>query len=352
LLLLFSCKKPTEPPPPPPTGPDTTSHNFTWQIDTLGYSGVLYDVAIIDENNIWAVGEIFLKDSSGQVDPTAYSLAKWDGVRWNLQRIYYQSGASQNIVAPIRGIWRTAANEVWLAAGSVFRWEGSSSLAQLSLSRLTLGDPNASVEKLGGTSNNNLYGVGNSGTIVHFNGSSWQKVESGTSVDFRDVWGSPDGSVVWACGFTDFVGTVLLRFQGTNIQKVYEDADHWFQIRQDSLSGVLTSVWTDKAEKVYVVTPAGMYECPSTTRGNGIRKSFTDDFLPGFPQRIRGSGENDIFLVGDFTMLAHYNGKTWRYYEELRRRIRLRSVAMKRNRVLAVGIDLDESKPVVLMGLR
>jgi len=38
---------------------DTTSHNFIWEIDTLGIGGsYLNDVAIIDENNIWVVGNI------------------------------------------------------------------------------------------------------------------------------------------------------------------------------------------------------------------------------------------------------------------------------------------------------
>ncbi|MCO6473712.1 MAG: hypothetical protein J5I57_08280, partial [Melioribacteraceae bacterium] len=38
---------------------DTTSHNFSWEIFTFGEgfnSSILRDVAIIDENNIWAVG--------------------------------------------------------------------------------------------------------------------------------------------------------------------------------------------------------------------------------------------------------------------------------------------------------
>ena len=38
---------------------DTTSHDFTWTIDTLGiYGSSLRDVAIIDENNICVGGEI------------------------------------------------------------------------------------------------------------------------------------------------------------------------------------------------------------------------------------------------------------------------------------------------------
>ena len=48
---------------------DTTSHNFTWQSWTFGDIGssVLYDVAIINENNIWAVGEINIADTSKMV---------------------------------------------------------------------------------------------------------------------------------------------------------------------------------------------------------------------------------------------------------------------------------------------
>jgi len=45
-----------------------TSHNFTWQTFTFGEnsSSVLYDVAIINPDNIWAVGEIYMNDSLGQ----------------------------------------------------------------------------------------------------------------------------------------------------------------------------------------------------------------------------------------------------------------------------------------------
>ena len=52
---------------------DTTSHDFTFETFTFGGqagSCALYDVAIIDENNIWAVGEIYLLDSLGTVRST------------------------------------------------------------------------------------------------------------------------------------------------------------------------------------------------------------------------------------------------------------------------------------------
>ena len=69
---------------------DTTSHNFTWQTWTFGEhsSSVFIDVAIINENNIWAVGEIYMNDSLGQPDPNAYNVAHWDGSEWKLYQSY------------------------------------------------------------------------------------------------------------------------------------------------------------------------------------------------------------------------------------------------------------------------
>ena len=60
---------------------EPTSHNFTWETWEFGThsSSALYDVAIIDENNIWAVGEIYMNDSLGNPDSKLYNLIKWNG---------------------------------------------------------------------------------------------------------------------------------------------------------------------------------------------------------------------------------------------------------------------------------
>ena len=68
---------------------DTTSHQFTWQVDTLGdgASSVLYDVAIINDTLAYAVGEMYLRDTLGYFDPNAFNIAKWNGIRWQLKRL-------------------------------------------------------------------------------------------------------------------------------------------------------------------------------------------------------------------------------------------------------------------------
>ena len=69
---------------------DTTSNNFTWQTWTFGGqagSCALYDVAVVNDTCIYAVGEIYLLDSTGVPDPNAYNLAKWNGNEWELKII-------------------------------------------------------------------------------------------------------------------------------------------------------------------------------------------------------------------------------------------------------------------------
>ncbi len=60
---------------------DTTSNNFTCQKYYFGSEAfsVLHDVAIVNDSDIWAVGKIYLNDSTGKPDPNAHNLVQWDG---------------------------------------------------------------------------------------------------------------------------------------------------------------------------------------------------------------------------------------------------------------------------------
>jgi len=103
---------------------DTTSHNFTFETWTFGEVGssTLYDVAIIDENNIWAVGEIYMNDSLGNPDPHAYNTVHWDGTEWKLFRIMFYTicGQQNRTPYPASAIFAFNENEIWIGMdGSV-----------------------------------------------------------------------------------------------------------------------------------------------------------------------------------------------------------------------------------------
>lgn len=339
---------------------DTTTHDFTWHVDTLGGGGnsVLFDVAIVNDSLIYAVGELYKRDSTGQFETTPYSLAVWNGATWQYVRVFYrnQSGGL-SIIAPVRGIYIPAPGTIWLATGSVYRWDGASIEAEFSFSRLTLPDPFATVTRVWGSGNTNLFGVGSRGTLVHYDGTSWSQMPSGTDVDLLDVWGSADGNTVWTCGWEDFKPTILLRL--TSQSGVWNTV--WSEqtpaaLREDSLSGILTSIWSGDNLRLHIASTHGLYKITAQTKGEANRSSFAGgQFLPGFPFRVRGTDNNDMAMIGEYSMIAHYNGYSWRHYQQFMNPDgRLRSVATNQNMIVAVGWLYDplDRRGIVYRGER
>lgn len=82
--------------------------------------------------------------------------------------------------------------------------------------QLSIGD-NVVLHSIGGTSKrltgvyaiapNDVYAVGDNGTMVHYDGSAWTPVNVGTSDDITDVWGVSSNLVYASAGHP---GAVLI----------------------------------------------------------------------------------------------------------------------------------------------
>lgn len=315
-LLLFACsceKSTTEPPPPPPAGPDTTSHNFTWQIDTIGlYSSYLLDVAIVDENDIWAVGEIHTAetdtfDSLGNWIPP-YNAVHWNGQEWELKRIPIKIfGTNSFIIAPLQAIWAFDRNSVWVTTGGeVIRYNGISwggwEFLFTDLNDTAFGG----IKKFWGVSNSTLWGVGRKGNIFYYNGSNWQKLESGTTVDIQDIWGalnpqSGEYEILAVASFGPVVPQAkqLLQIRGTAVTTVSDSG----------LPLSLRSVWF-VAGKKYYITGDGVFFTEKI--GHTWQPDTAHPLI--YKDAIRGDGVNDIIIAGSFGLVSHFNGSTWRHY--------------------------------------
>jgi hypothetical protein len=329
---------------------DTTSHNFTWEVDTLGdgNSSVLYDVAIINDTCAWAVGEIYKKDSLGQFETEMYNMAKWNGSKWTLSKAYFYFN-SIRYVTQLYSICAFSENDIWVGTAGPYHWDGISwktyAMAGIFIGR---------VNKFWGTSSTNLYMVGANGSIAHYNGTSWEKVGSETDVDLTDVWGTPDGSIVWVCGWENLKPTVLLKIQNNRVEKVYEDYDHRGSVRGDTISGVLASGMV-KDNNLFLYSLAGVYQSPLFNQSITHRLSFTSALFSTMPQRMDGNSRNDFTIVGYSAFIAHFNGYSWCQYTEIWGSNRyLRSVTQKGNIVAVVGVNYDpvNSTGLVLTGRR
>ncbi len=273
---------------------DTTSHNFSWQTFEFGQhsSSTLYDIAIIDENNIWAVGEIYMNDSLGNPDPSSYNAVHWNGQSWELIKTGGYGGY------PRRTVFAFSENDVWF--DGVIKWDGLNYTVHKNGWPLMPNGDGWQINKMWGSSSNNLYAVGNNGNIARYNGSIWTKIESGTTSIINDAWGiiNDQNKTIVYCAVSSFFveddKKILKLIDG----KV--DSVNWGQDVR------LYSAWSYNENFLYVCGE-GVYVNKYGT--------WTEINLPlGGKNSLRGIDINDIFIDGDNGFIAHYNGSTWQIY--------------------------------------
>jgi len=320
---------------------DTTSHNFTWQTFTFGEhsSSVLRDVAIIDENNIWTVGEIYLNDSLGQPDPNAYNAVHWDGTNWALKRIPFTGTCSAVIYPPIRSIFAFSNVDLWFArGGSLVHFDGSEYFNDCGMNSLLTG----SINKIWGKSTDDLYIVGNNGNIAHYNGSRWNKLYSGTELHIYDIWGQQTnngGYEILCIASNLFInqGKKVLQVLGTNVKHVNDEGLPWS----------VNTIWFIPGRK-YFIGGDGLYYAKYLGE-DWVRD---DSMPPYYKGGIRGNEINDIIIVGAFGLLLHYNGFTWINFQNISYiNGSYGRVDTKDNLVVCTG-GLNDGQAIVTIGRR
>jgi hypothetical protein len=313
---------------------DTTSHNFHWQnyiIESPFGSGVLYDVAIINENDIWAVGEIYA-DSTQPGLP--FNAVHWDGQQWELRQITY--GGSP---WPIKSIWAFASNDIWFDA--FVRWNGNT-LIEMPIPNVLIG---FGINKMWGSSTGKLYVVGNQGNIAYSPdyGQSWQRLEIETDLNFKDIWGSwneEQGNMeVIAVASELFVSPDRLIYRLSPDQAVLSD---------EPIVWPLSTIWFISGRRYYVAG-SGLYEKRSLNEPNW--RNGPQDITTNYIFRIRGTGLNNIVAVGSYGEVLHYNGISWKsFYDEIQINGNYYSVDVTDDIVVAVGYDSPNA--VIAVGRR
>jgi hypothetical protein len=352
LLLVKTIGCNSVEPPPDGNGVDTTSHNFTFQTWAFGEhsSSVLYDVAIVDENNIWACGEIYMNDTLGQPDPHPYGLIHWNGSEWEVKRITAQnpSGGYSYIIPT--GVFALSTIEIWLASGGVFLFDGQSIIQAFWLVNYTgytggIFDNGETAQRLWGKSSTDLYTVGNNGAIAFYNGSSWQKIESGTELDIYDIIGQKTDT-------EDYEILCVAAKQSISTDKKIIQLENNMPINL-SASGIpssIRSIWY-KPDKKYYVVGSGVFfkkDIASNQSWGSIGESITQYYL----NSIDGNELNDITICGAYGELLHFNGASWKSFQnELQLEAgSYREIKIKDDFIIAVGYNSPQA--IITIGRR
>ncbi len=278
---------------------DSTVETYVWNTYTFGGGDDSYfdDVFVFDHSQIWAVGEISIRDSSGNLIMPPFNVARWDGSQWDLQSVAFEWDSVKGFASAV-AVFGFTPDEVLVSSGaSVMHWNGSawSRMGSLELGTQVIG----SVNTIWGTGISNLVGVGLNGSIVRWNGMAWDRIESGTTTTICDVWGvtARGGYPEVYCAVSDIFAPKdrkILKLVDTNVV----DTVGW-----NPAIDVL-SVWAHNQYSLYACG-LGIFE----NRGRYWKQA--DIGINSYMSKIRGDGLNDIFVVGASGFIAHYNGCRW-----------------------------------------
>ncbi|MGB5287035.1 MAG: hypothetical protein WBN42_00975, partial [Ignavibacteriaceae bacterium] len=154
----------------------------------------------------------------------------------------------------------------------------------------------------------------------------WWRMGSGTEVDIQDIWGitNTNNEVEFIlCAASNAIEPgehKILRIN--NVNRI--DSLSWISNRR------VHSVWMDTKFQLFACGD-GMFISSNSV----IWKQ--QELTPVFKTRIRGKSKNDLFVVGGFGLLAHYNGVRWQEYPEAASALVYTSLDIENNLMVTVG---------------
>lgn len=287
---------------------DISNSNFVWHVDTIAdYPSVLRDVAVIDDDDIWAVGE--LKMAGGP-----YNAIHWDGVEWTYFKIPTFALPNQSIVesADLKTVFAISSSEIYFCAGASFtKWDGHEFIP-LDMFMDYIGDPDyGPLWRMWSKSGDDIYLVGEKGYSVHYDGTNWEKLETGMDLFLRDISGKDEH--IFATGYDDYGEnsgkSIALEFKNGNWNTLFESFSYLGDVDNNDYGFIYAvDVYNDTA---YFSVRTGVLKYAYKSNSYKFTSGADANLLNHDFKSIIVQGTNDIVLTGLIGTIVHFNGIVW-----------------------------------------
>ncbi len=288
----------------PVTTMDTTSHEFTWELDSLGWiQSYVKGLWGSDINNLYAVGYFTSAASSSS------NLARWDGSKWNYLRPDVINGLNGIRAGDLTNVFGISPNKIWVVGyGFTQQWGRDSTwgfVTEWNGTQWKNISPNAPSEQfisVWASSENDVWVTTMTGFIYHFNGFNWEKLSTSTTYYFSDIWGFSKNEI-YVTGFPlDYSTGIVLKYDGQTL------------IRENVLpiNSIVSfkSIWGMNSKFLYVASDGGLF--------TNKQSVWVESLFPGrdvATEKVRGTQKNNVFVSGHFGKILHFNGNSWKNYE-------------------------------------
>ena len=334
VLVVATCSDHLTPTLPPKS--DSTSHEITWEVDTLGdWNSRLSAIWGAAPNDIWAAGWI-VRDDWGT------NLIHYNGEKW-VDFTYFE--------AELRSIHGISSNDIWAVGNNLIIPNRNALIAHyngVEWKSIYTNIDLPSLKAIWASSANSVFAVGSKGTILHFDGRNWEIMQSNTDKTLYDVWGFGSDDV-YACG-----GDNPLFSEASKPLLLHHDGKTWSSLLDtiNNPNKVIETVWGSSPENIYF---QGYYIENGLYQGS-LSKSWSFVQIPDDNNdinKIRGNSTYNIFVVGAYGIVVHYNGQSWQMYSELLKEPggpTLSDVLVFDNDVFIVGTEHNIMKGIIYRG--
>lgn len=265
----------------------------------------LRSVWVADEHNVFAVGGhgvIEQRDDSGWRPVYVGSREDWwAGVSGNSpadvyvvgragKALHYDGAQWQPLTTMtdfhLNAVWASPERVVAVGDGAIVEWKyGVPSL-------MTGNIPFSPLNDVWGSASDDIFAVGENGVIIHFDGTSWQPMESGVTTTLASVWGTAHDDVFvagWASeyyGPTRYYAATILHFDGTR----------WTRMESRGIEGV-SSMWGAPGVGLLATGSNSL----ARYNGTGWNPNVLTDSNPA---AYIGEAMGDIYVLNDETIYA------------------------------------------------
>ena len=349
MLAFWACDTPSGP---------TDPRNYKWTVDTLEYPGSL-------QTNMRAIWGSTSKDvyvvghNEGSAQATMY---RFNGISWNTTKFHVVAGGLVSGALSLTDVLGFDQNNIWVV-GAHYDYNPTPPppLADSSFimhfdgqqwREINLNTRGGNLFTLAGTGPNNLWAAGYYGSLFHFDGQTWERdsvpldLPKNLFFTFSALAVLPSGNVFLTGYTSQSQPAKTTHYLATN------QSGSWAVV--DSFATQLGLVENKWGYADFWVSPSGtLYSCGANIhqwRGNAWVKIFDHtSFLSG----ISGTSDENIFVVGHFGTVLHWNGKDWYQYRQFEDPgLLLEDVWTDGREVMIVGYTIAgfPQKTVVLRG--
>jgi hypothetical protein len=280
--------------------------DFVWSIDSVNYGNLPSRIQL---ESIWGTSSKDLWGVAGNASDVRDCLWHYDGLKWSraTEGTPITEYTGNKVVY---AIWGSAKNDVWAFGRKINFGILSAFIMHYDGTRWTDATPSnvsslrSILYNVYGVSNNNIW-VGGYEYTLHFDGQNWQEYKVADSLSITTITGKNNVVFLHLSSQWGKQDVLLYRFQ--SVDSTFKIVDRT-TLAQAKFGGKPWIVGNTFYSLTNGIINTNISDAGEIDTAGWMRLFRTNSYLT---QRYIVS-ENDIFTVGQYNLLYHYNGVDWK----------------------------------------